>query len=418
MKSKIYLITFVFCCLFIHLKAQNFSSIPNNTAVSGFGFNTRGGAGGEIVKVTNLNKSGEGSLAAALEKEGPRIVVFEVAGIIDLEKSVLQIQNPNITIAGQTAPHPGITIIKGGISIRTHEVIIQHIRVRPGEAGQKKNSGWEIDGIATTQGAFNVIIDHCSVTWATDENISPSGPRFEGENIEEWRKNTSHKILISNCIIAEGLSKSTHSKGEHSKGSLVHDNTTEIAIVGNLYASNMRRNPFFKGGSQGIVVNNYIFNPGGAIIHYNLSPQEWKGHEWVTGKMSVVGNVIEPGKDSRKGISTGHFRGPVEVFWQDNTVLSGTNKLSGDHTLMEQKPVWPIGFSVQSSESVKDLVTKNAGARPWSRDEIDSRIIEQVKNGSNRIINSENEVGGYPTIQAVFKTFNPDEWDLEKMLKK
>ena len=177
------------------------------------------------------------------------------------------------TIAGQTAPNPGITIIKGGISIHTHEVIIQHIRVRPGEAGQKKKSGWEIDGIATTQGAYNVIIDHCSVTWATDENISPSGPRFEGENVEEWRENTSHKILISNCLIAEGLSKSTHAKGEHSKGSLVHDNTTEIAIVGNLYASNMRRNPFFKGGSQGIVANNYISNPGSAIIHYNLSPQ-------------------------------------------------------------------------------------------------------------------------------------------------
>lgn len=418
MNTNIYLLTFMICSLFTHINAQNFSVLPNNDNVAGFGFNTQGGVGGTIVKVTNLNKSGEGSLAAALDKKGPRIVVFEVAGVINLEKTVLQIRNPYVTIAGQTAPNPGITIIKGGISIRTHEVIIQHIRVRPGEAEQKKKSGWEIDGIATTQGAYNVIIDHCSVTWATDENISPSGPRFEGENVEEWRENTSHKILISNCLIAEGLSMSSHAKGEHSKGSLVHDNTTEIAIVGNLYASNMRRNPFFKGGSQGIVVNNYIANPGGAIIHYNLSPQEWEGHDWVTGKMSVVGNVIELGKDSRDGISTGHFRGPIEVFWKDNTVISGMNKLSGSHTLVDKKPVWPNGFSAQKSGKVKEWVLKNAGAFPWNRDTIDARIIEQVKAGTNRIIDSEKEVGGYPQYKPVFQKFNPEEWDLEKMIKK
>lgn len=418
MNTKIYLLTFLICGLFINLNAQNFSILPNKGNITGFGFNTKGGAGGTIVKVTNLNKSGEGSLVAALEKEGSRIVVFEVAGVIDLEKTVLQIRNPYITIAGQTAPNPGITIIKGGISIRTHEVIIQHIRVRPGEAGQKKKSGWEIDGIATTQGAYNVITDHCSVTWATDENISPSGPRFEGENVKEWRENTSHKILISNCLIAEGLSLSSHAKGEHSKGSLVHDNTTEIAIIGNLYASNMRRNPFFKGGSQGIVANNYISNPGSAIIHYNLSPQEWEGHDWVTGKMSVVGNVIELGKDSRNGISTGHFRGPIEVFWNDNTVISAKNKLSGSHTLVDKKPVWPDGFSAQSSGKVKEQVLRNAGAFPWNRDTIDARIIEQVKARTNRIIDSEQEVGGYPQYIPVFQKFNPEEWDLEKMIKK
>ena len=115
--------------------------LPAFSGVEGFGFETKGGAGGEIVRVTNLNKSGEGSLAAALEMEGPRIVVFEVGGVIDLEKSSLGIRNPNITIAGQTAPNPGITLIKGGIGIATHEVVIQHIRVRPGEAGHKKK-GW------------------------------------------------------------------------------------------------------------------------------------------------------------------------------------------------------------------------------------------------------------------------------------
>src|SRR5690606_15419415 len=123
---------------------------------------------------------------------------------------------------------------------------------------------------------YNVIVDHCSITWSTDENLSASGQRFEGANPEEWRKNTSHKIVFSNCIVAEGLSKSTHGKGEHSKGSLIHDNVCDVLIIGNLYANNTQRNPLFKGGAKGIVVNNYIFNPGNAVIHFGLVPSEWE----------------------------------------------------------------------------------------------------------------------------------------------
>ena len=180
----------------------------SKTSETGFGFESKGGKGGVIFKVSNLNRSGEGSLAHALEQTGPRIIVFEVGGIINLEGSSLRIENPFVTIAGQTAPSPGITIIKGGIRISTHDVIIQHLRVRPGEAGHSKISGWEIDGIAAN--GYRIVIDHCSVSWATDENISPSGPRFEGESLDDWRQNTAHKVLISNCIIAQGLSNSTN----------------------------------------------------------------------------------------------------------------------------------------------------------------------------------------------------------------
>lgn len=174
LKTGIIVIVFFFFKIINgYTQNSNDFGLPVNSKVSGFGFETKGGEGGEIVRVTNLNKSGKGSLAEAINKNKPRIVVFEEAGVIDLEESVLRIENPFITIAGQTATSPGITIIKGGISISTHEVIIQHIRVRPGEAGHKKKDGWEIDGIATGQGAYNVIIDHCSASWATDENISP-----------------------------------------------------------------------------------------------------------------------------------------------------------------------------------------------------------------------------------------------------
>ena len=96
-----------------------------------------------------------------------------------------------------------------------------------------------------------MIVDHCSLTWATDENLSASGNRFTAKTPRETgARATSHDITFTNNIIAEGLADATHAKGEHSKGSLIHDNATDILIVGNLYAHNMERNPLFKGGVQ------------------------------------------------------------------------------------------------------------------------------------------------------------------------
>ncbi len=92
----------------------------------------------------------------------------------------------------KAAPSPGITIIKGGIGIQTHDVILQHLRVRPGEAGAAKKSGWEVDALATSGAAHDVVIDHCSTSWATDENLSASGERFSGATVEEWRKGIRH----------------------------------------------------------------------------------------------------------------------------------------------------------------------------------------------------------------------------------
>ena len=390
------------------------------TDAQGWASTTKGGRDGKIIKVTNLNKDGKGSLRSAIETEGSRIIVFEVGGVIDMDGQSITIKNPYMTIMGQTAPDPGITIIKGGMSIQTHEIIIQHIRIRPGENNQPKKSGWEVDGISTS-GAHHVIIDHCSFSWATDENLSASGPRFEGNNLTEWRKNTSHTITFSHNIIAEGLSHSSHAKGEHSKGSLIHDNTTEIAIVANIFASNVRRSPFFKGGAQGVIVNNYIYNPGYRAIHYNLSDKEWEGHDWLTGKMTVIGNVLEKGLDSHKHLPYGQFHGPVEVFWEDNLVLGEQVKedrlLIGDHTLVDEMPVWPRKLKVLPAHEVKAHLLENAGARPWNRDEVDLRIVQEIKEGKNRIIDSENEVGGYPVVKPTYQKFDEAEWDLLNLKK-
>jgi len=402
-------------------ESVNQYGLPVFPGVTGFGLSTPGGRGGKILKVTNFNKSGPGSLAEAIQTKGPRIIIFEVGGLIDLEKSRIRINEPYLTIAGQTAPSPGITLIKGGINIETHDVIIQHLRVRSGEAGNAKKSGWEVDGMATGGGAYNVIIDHCSCSWATDENLSASGPQFAGKTLKEWQQSTTHQITISHCIISEGLSRSTHGKGEHSKGTLVHDNITEIAIIGNLYAHNQDRNPLFKGGVQGVIINNLVYNPGRRIFSYGLVPSEWGKRPWATGTMVAVGNFAKCGVSSRKGITLAAFRGPCNAYLEDNIALDINGKplqqLTGDCTMIEKIPFWPKGYKALPADQVTEYVLQNAGARPWDRDEIDKRIINDVTNGTGKIIDSEQEVGGYPVVKPIHAPFNPEEWDLNTLTK-
>jgi hypothetical protein len=179
-------------------------------ALAGFGADTPAGRGGRVLRVTTLNASGPGSLREALETKGPRIVVFEVGGVVDLQGGNLTVTEPFLTVAGQTAPPPGITVVRGGLRIMTHDVLMQHIRVRPGDAGRPKRSGWEPEVTTSGAQAYNIVIDHCSLSWAVDENLSVSGPRHDGP------AGTSRRITLSNNIIAEGLRDSSHAKGPHS----------------------------------------------------------------------------------------------------------------------------------------------------------------------------------------------------------
>ncbi|MCF8381276.1 MAG: hypothetical protein K9H49_17015 [Bacteroidales bacterium] len=390
-----------------------------NIGVEGWATYTPGGRGGEIIRVTNLNASGPGSFAEAIAATGPRIVVFEVGGIIDFQGSSKGIKNPFITIAGQTAPSPGITIINGALSIQTHDVILQHIRVRPGAANHE--TGWEPDGISAVS-AYNTIIDHCSASWAVDENCSASGPRFEGLTPDDWRSNTSHTLTMSHNIISEGLSNATHTKGEHSKGSLIHDNATEIAILNNLYASNKDRNPLFKGGARGVIVNNYIHNPGSSAIKFGFVESEWLGYEYETGMMSVVGNVMQYGPSSKAMPLCKIGFGPCEVFFQDNVAkdLSGNNvaEFSGDiEKIVDASPVWHPNISLLKSSDVKESIIKNVGARPWDRDETDTRIINEMINGGGKIIDLETEVEGLPVHEPTSAAFIENEWNLNIMMK-
>lgn len=417
MKKSILLICFLsLMCFSLTGQSRTVNSLtgPLFPGVTGYGTDTPGGRGGRIIRITTLSRDGTGSIAEAIKATGPRIVVFEVAGIIDLAGKSLGILNPFITIAGQTAPNPGITFIRGSINIGAHDVIIRHIRVRPGEAGHAKGSGWEVDGISTVGGAWNVIIDHCSLTWATDENLSASGPQFEGSTPEEWRENTSHKITFSNCLIAEGLSNSTHAKGEHSKGSLIQDNVTDMLIVDNLYASNVERNPLFCGGTTGIIANNYIFNPKYAAIDFVFPYSEWGDRKPITAKIIVESNVIEYGADTKKDMAAGSFRGPVDLYWRDNKLIAGpeARQFSGEFTRLFERPFWPKSLKIMPADSVKEYVLRNAGAFPWQRDEIDSRIIESVRQKTSRVINSEKDAEGYPDTKPVARKFIESDWDI------
>lgn len=361
---------------------------------------TRGGEGGKVLRVTTLEASGAGSFAEAIMTKGPRVIEFDVAGVIDLGGRSLKISHSQITISGETAPSPGITLINGGLGVSANDVIIRHLRIRPGAGGRKKKSGWEVDSLATNA-VHDVIVDHCSITWGTDENLSASGPRFEGETPDEWRKNTSHRITFSHCIIGEGLHDSTHSKGPHSKGSLIHDNTSDIAIVGNLYISNDDRNPLFKGGARGVVVNNLIQNPGRRVMQFALNAGEWKGKEWQRGQLVVIGNVARRGPSTPASTPFIDAKGPCDLHLHDNLYsdVSGAElpvKVSDSDSelrLVKEPPIWPPRLKAKPASDTAAWVLSNAGARPWDRDETDRRLVEEARAGGGKIIHHESEAG-------------------------
>jgi len=392
----------------------------------GWAKETVGGRGGRIIRVTSLAADGPGTLKAAIEAKGPRIVVFEVAGIIDLKRSSLEIKEPYLTIAGQTAPSPGITIIRGGIDLRGHDVIIRHIRVKTGADGQAKRSGWEADSLSTIA-AHNVIIDHCSLTWGIDENMSASGPRFTGTTLEQWRNGTSRNITFSYNLAAEGLADSSHPKGEHSKGSLIHDNATGILFYRNVWAHNVERSPLIKGGAQAAMINNLIYDPGKRAMHYNLMALEWAGQPYVTGEMTAVGNVMRGGPSTDEGLPFLMLGGDGDLRYhgRDNIAVDkfgrplpmfGRYGETRAKFIEAKKPViWPNGISVLPARDVETHVLANAGARPWDRDADDIRVMFFIAEGRGEIIDDESEVSAYPAPKETRAPFVEADWDLATM---
>ena len=387
---------------------------------------TDGGSGGRIIKVTTLAKDGPGSLAEALQATGPRIIVFEVGGAINLERSSLQITEPHVTVAGQTAPSPGITLLRGGIDVKTHDVKLQHLRVITGADGQPKRSGWEADAFSTVSAA-RVVVENCTFLWAIDENMSASGPRFTGETVDEWRKGTSRDVVFRLNLAAEGLADSSHPKGEHSKGSLIHDNATGIVFDRNIWAHHVERSPLVKGGAQVLMVNNLIYNPGLRAVHYNLMDLEWAGHQPVTGQITAVGNVMRGGNDTDEGLPFLMLGGVGDLAWygKDNRAVDrhgnplpmfGRYGETSAELVESETPLAPLDkFAIMPSGDVEITLLATAGARPWNRGGEEIRILFYIAEGRGDILDDESEVGGYPEIEASAAPFVAKAWDLATM---
>ncbi|WP_062207316.1 type I secretion C-terminal target domain-containing protein [Aureimonas sp. AU12] len=368
----------------------------------GYGAHTAGGRGGQIVKVTNLNDSGVGSLRWACENvDGPRIVVFEVSGAIELKSQIL-IENPNITIAGQTAPGDGITIEDGRIRVKTSEVIIQGMKFRPGDDADGQPVA-DRDGLMVGTTDFtikNVVIDHNTFTWGVDENLSLNGYMQD--------------VTVSNNIIAEGLSKSVHTKGEHSKGLLVSNwegtdggLSSNITITKNLMADNMDRNPEVRAGQNIEIVNNYIYNYGRSERGIAIGGGT---NGTLETTVHVIGNVLDPGLStvgSRKPIMLSAMGEGSGVYLEDNLFTPMKTDENGNQTqtaLISEKGL-KTGLSdthlfggsnviILDSQNVINHVLTNAGANPYSRDTVDTRIINEALTGTGTIVNSVAEAGG------------------------
>ena len=368
-------------------KKSRLSAVPN---LLGFGTKTVAGSGRNLKKinsqiffVTNLNDNGRGSLRACAEARGPRTCIPLVGGVIPLSKSI-RIRSPFLTLAGQTAPFPGLTLTQAGISIETHDVLIQHIAIRPGDsvrgAPPKERDGISI-GAPPPRSAYNVVIDHVSLTWAIDENISTAYPR-------------THHVTIANSIIAEGLHNSIHPKGPHSKGIMVGDYSKKISIIRNLVAFNEERNPYLKPGTSTEFINNVVYGwgPKGGWSLCNLT-NNTDLQEPVL--LSFVGNVYRPGPESIRlpalyakkldPRSLIYARDNISPVESNEQTAASTEAKRIAQTSIAYPPIAAALRATLPTDRLLESISSYVGARPSERDEIDARIVREVNTSTGTL---------------------------------
>lgn len=402
----------------------------------GYGKNTTGGRGGIVIKVTNLNDAGAGSLREAVNATGKRIIVFEVSGNIKL-KSRLQIKNGDITIAGQTAPGDGICVQDQEVNIDANNVIIRFMRFRLGDTNV---ATIESDAIWGRQ-RENIIIDHCSMSWSIDEAAS----FYHNKNFTlQW------------CIISESMNNSGHSKGEHGYGGLWGG--APATFHHNLLAHHTSRNPRFDGGNRpGTGVsnfgtdkvdyrNNVIYNwsinsaYGGENGEYNIVNNYYKAGPATTTNTKRM-RIVEISKENSaqyapgygKFYIIGNYVNGYTAVTENNWSGGGVAYDSGVTQSMAQstKPFSSEEIPAHTAEQAYNAVLSYVGAS-YKRDVVDARIVGEVRDGTNTyigsitklkgIIDSQKDVGGWPTLlqaQALIDTDGdgmPDEWEIANKL--
>lgn len=401
--------------------------IPAFPGAWGGGMFTSGGRGGKIMIVDNLNDSGPGSLREALEADGARTVIFQVAGTIKIQDD-LNINHPDITIAGQSAPGDGICVA-GTLNINTNNVIIRHLRIRRGvpKGGQgDDNLGGNPD--------HHIIIDHCSTSWGMDENISLYRHMRPSLDSTTQIKDASENITIQWTISSEALDARGHAFGGTWGGNpstfhhnLFASNTARNPSIGMSGAFDFRNNVIFNWGHRSIdggdetsminLINNY-FQPGPATnedIRNNFARIEQRhmyspGSAWADGgwyqettdrpgKWYVAGNIMQGNEEITNNNWAG-MRG-------SNPDMSNVEELRTLARVYTPFVGWPVAPH-HSAEEAYDAVLDKAGATLPKRDAVDKRVTEMVRTGKTStktgIIKDISEVGGYPEL-----TFNPSE---------
>ena len=407
----------------------------------GYGKYSKGGRGGSVYQVTNLNDSGEGSLRVAVEASEPRTVVFTVSGTIELE-SALRIKNPYITIAGQTAPGDGICIKKNPIIIGTDHVIIRHLRVRLGN-----ESGDDADAVSSRYNK-HLILDHISASWSVDETMSI----YHNDSITvQW------------CIISESMFDSNHIKGAHGFGGIWGSNYGTYHH--NLIAHHGSRNPRMASGAGYTDYRNNVIYNWGYNSCYGGENQQKGNDKFNFSKFNIVGNYYKPGPATRPGeishrIANPSMRDTISDFgkWYvaDNVMVgnetvtannwNGGVQPSGGATNLPfvkmEKPWNAMPINQETAEEAFISVLANSGAILPTRDPVDARIIKEAKEGyatyegasykKNKdvadiskitgIIDTQNDVGGWPELKSAPAPTDtdldgmPDDWEIKNGL--
>ena len=361
----------------------------------GFGTTTPGGRGGAIIKVTNLDDDGHGSLRWALEElEMPRIVVFDVGGQIDL-KGEIKVRG-DVTVAGQTAPGEGITVTGARLRVVEDDVIIRGLKLRPGVTDD--GDAQSRDAISIGYGSEvveRVVIDGNSLSWAQDETAVV------------WFG--AHDITFSNNIIAEGLNRASPSYGM-----LIADGSNRVTVSGNLFANNFHRNPQLIDAREVEFVNNVVSNYG-----HNGFEAPVGGGEHVTAH--IIGNRFIAGGDTSTSDPV-RLRGTsseTKYFIDDNIGPSRPHGGLPQTAIAEGSGVSEVrsspvfagsGVDAIDVSRVLDEVLGSAGARARGLDDTDARLIREVEDGSGRVISHPDQVGGYdaPRVLAAPKDRDDD----------
>jgi pectate lyase len=370
-------------------------AVPVIPGAAGYGMSTPAGRGGAVHRVTNLNASGSGSLKACIDATGPRTCIFDVSGAIVLTAD-MTVRNGNLTIAGQTAPSPGIMIRGAGLKIHASDILIQHLRFRVGDAENgpdpSNRDALKIEGSADLTVA-NVVIDHCSFSWSVDEIASVWGPH--------------DNITFSNNIFAEPLHDSIHPTDDgsalqpHGYGVLLGSSATggRVTMTGNLFAHIVERNPLAR-SRELVFVNNLVYDRRNMDL--DIASQDGR----IT-KSSVVSNhfvrgpsyvrTTKPVTVRTNGTSTLYVGSRVHL---DNNYAPDTGNslsqilsLTGGDVLAglvtTTRPVWNSGLPVTSTTNngVYNKVLSHVGARPADRDSVDRRIVSEVRNLTGQTVN-------------------------------